>query len=95
VLSVLVTVSVAVINTRTENSLERKGVVSSPGFVTTSKSHCTSEGVRAGTKGKSRIRGHGGVLLTGLLLMACSACLLSYAFQGQEVSNVMVETIPH
>jgi hypothetical protein len=54
------------------------------GFIPLTLPHCYSSLKEARTEtqtgqepgGRIRCRGHGGVLLTGLLLMACSACLL-------------------
>ena len=73
-----ISIASAVVKQPDLSSMGRRGLIQLP-----PPQHCSSlEGVRAGTQagqepaGRSWCRGHDWVQLTGLLLMACSACFL-------------------
>ena len=67
-----------------ETNTVTKGKLGSKGFIWLIRSHCcsSSKEVRAGIQtekgpwGRRQCRGHGGVLLIGLLILACSGCFL-------------------
>jgi hypothetical protein len=68
---------IGVMTPMAKNNSERKGLI-----WLTLPHHCSLSGVRTGTHtgqesgGRCWCRGHGGVLLTGLLPTACSVCFL-------------------
>jgi hypothetical protein len=66
----LVRVSVALLHTRTKRNMGRKGLISK------------LREIRAGTQGKNRSSGHGGMLLTSLFLRDCSTVQPAYRIQN-------------